>query len=129
MQQVADNQKMRRRAMADPRLEQRARRFVADAKAQEERERNKSGDAPKLSARARLRRAVIVTKFAGRAIQAAKEAAEASPVDSVDDVVLEISEAVAAHWEASLPYFVAAGTAAMAVTFVCAGILVDAQTA
>ena len=80
VQQVADNQKMRRRAMADPRLEQRARRFVADAKAREERDRSKGGDAPKLSARARLRRAVIVTKFAGRAIQAAKEAAEAPPV-------------------------------------------------
>ena len=91
VQQVADNQKMRRWAMADPRLEQRARRFVADAKAREERDRSKGGDAPKLSARARLRRAVIVTKFAGRAKQAAKEAAEAPPVDSVDDVVLETS--------------------------------------
>ena len=111
----------------DPRLEQRARRFVADAKAQEERERSaRSGDAPKLSARARLRRAVIVTKFAGRAMKAAQEA---PPVDSVDDVVLEISEAVAAHWKASLPYFVAAGTCAMAATFVIAGFLVGAQTA
>jgi hypothetical protein len=111
--------------MADPRLEQRARRFVADAKAHEERERIKGSDAPKLSARARLRRAVIVTKFAGRAMKAAQDAL---PVDTVDDVVLEISEAVAAHWKASLPYFVAAGTAAMAITFFCAGLLVDAQT-
>jgi hypothetical protein len=122
---VADNKQRRRRAITDPRLEQRARRFVADAKAQEERERSKGGDAPKLSARARLRRAVIVTKFAGRAMKAAQEA---PPVDTVDDVVLEISEAVAAHWKASLPYFVAAGTAAMAVTFIVAGLLVDAQT-
>ena len=112
--------------MSDPRLEQRARRFVADAKAREERERSKGGEAPKLSAKARLRRAVIVTKFAGRAMKAAKEA---PPVDSVDDVVLEISEAVAAHWKESLPYFVAAGTATMAITFIVAGILVDAQTA
>jgi hypothetical protein len=123
---VAENQQRRRRAMSDPRLEQRARRFVADAKAQEERERSKSGDAPKLSARARLRRAVIVTKFAGRAIKAAQEA---PPVDSVDDVVLEISEAVAAHWQESLPYFVAAGTGAMACTFAMAGLIVDAQSA
>ena len=43
-------------------------------------------------------------------------------------MVLEISEAVAAHWKESLPYFVAAGTAAMAVTFVVAGLFVDAQT-
>jgi hypothetical protein len=44
-------------------------------------------------------------------------------------VVLEISEAVAAHWRASLPYFEAAGTATMAATFVIAGFTVGAQTA
>ena len=112
--------------MADPRLEQRARRFVADAKTREERDRSKGGGAPKLSARARLRRAVIVTKFAGRAMKAAQEA---PPVDSVDDVVLEISEAVAAHWQESLSYFVAAGTAAMAMTFMISGLVVSSQTA
>ena len=62
--------------MADPRLEQRARRFVADAKTREERDRSKGGGAPKLSARARLRRAVIVTKFSARAKMAAQEASE-----------------------------------------------------
>jgi hypothetical protein len=46
----------------------------------------------------------------------------------VDDVVLEISEAVAAHWRESLPYFVAAGTSAMAITFVMAGLVVGAQS-
>jgi hypothetical protein len=40
---VTKNQQSRRRAMADPRLEQRARRFVAAAKAREERERSKGG--------------------------------------------------------------------------------------
>jgi hypothetical protein len=123
---VTENQQRRRRAMADPRLEQRARRFVADAKAREERERSKGGDAPKLSARARLRRAVIVTKFATRAMKAAKEA---PPVDSVDDVVLEISEAVATHWKESLTYFVVAGTSAMAITFCLVGFVVQAQSA
>jgi hypothetical protein len=49
--------------------------------------------------------------------------------ETVDDVVMEISEAVAAHWKASLPYFVAAGTSSMTVTFLIAGFLVDAQTA
>jgi hypothetical protein len=123
---VADNRRRRRRAMADPRLEQRARRFVADAKAQTERERNKGDEGPKLSARARFRRAGIVAKFSARAMKAAREAPE---VESVDDVVLEISEAVAAHWQESVPYFVAAGTAAMAITFVVAGFVVSAQTA
>jgi hypothetical protein len=122
---VADNRRRRRRAMADPRLEQRARRFVADAKVQKERERNKGDGGPKLSARARFRRAGIVAKFSARAMKAAHEAPE---VESVDDVVLEISEAVAAHWHESLSYFVAAGTAAMAVTFVVAGFVVSAQT-
>jgi hypothetical protein len=40
-----------------------------------------------------------------------------------------IFEAVAAHWQESVPYFVAAGTAAMAVTFVVAGFVVSAQMA
>ena len=40
---VTKDQQSRRRAMADPRLEQRARRFVAHAKAREERERSKGG--------------------------------------------------------------------------------------
>ena len=49
---VAENNRSRRRAMGDPRLEQRARRFVADAKAHEEREQSKK----KLSLKARFRR-------------------------------------------------------------------------
>ena len=57
-----------------------------------------------------------------------KAAREAPAVESVDDVVLEISEAVAVHWKESLLYFVAAGTAAMTVTFVLAGLVVNAQT-
>ena len=58
-----------------------------------------------------------------------KAAKEASVVESVDDVVLEISEAVATHWKESLPYFVVGGTGAMAVAFVMAGLVVKAQTA
>jgi hypothetical protein len=50
-----------------------------------------------------------VAKFSARAMKAAREAPEVEPVD---DVVLEISEAVAMHWQDSVPYFVAAGTAA-----------------
>jgi hypothetical protein len=94
---VAENKRSRRRAMADPQLLQRVRRFVADAKAREEQQRGQQCDGDggnKLSARARFRRAGIVAKFAGRAMKAAQEA---STVESVDDVVLEISEAVAAH--------------------------------
>ena len=55
---VAAHRKDKRRAMADPRLEQRARSFVADSKAREARER-KEGPVTetKLSARARFRRA------------------------------------------------------------------------
>ena len=55
---VLAHRKDKRRAMADPRLEKRARSFVADVKAREERER-KEGTATtkKLSARARFRRA------------------------------------------------------------------------
>ena len=125
---VAGNKRSRRRAMADPRLLQRARRFVADAKAREEQRGQRGGGngGNKLSARARFRRAVIVTKFG---VRARKAAAEASTVESVDDVVLEISEAVAAHWKESLPYFVAAGTAAMTITFLFAGLVVQSQTA
>jgi hypothetical protein len=125
---VAGNKRSRRRAMADPRLLQRARRFVADAKAREEQQRGQRGGGNggnTRSARARFRRAVIVTKFG---VRARKAAAEASTVESVDDVVLEISEAVAAHWKESLPYFVAAGTAAMAITFMQSGLVVSSQT-
>jgi hypothetical protein len=57
-----------------------------------------------------------------------KAAQEASTVESVDDVVLEISVAVAAHWTESTPYFVAAGTAAMARTFMQSGLVVSSQT-
>jgi hypothetical protein len=123
---VAENKRMRRRAMADPSLERRARRFVAEAKAKEERKQSRDGESTTLSARMRFRRAVIVTKFAGRAMKAAKEA---PAVESVDDVVLEISEAVATHWKESLPYFVVNGTGAMAVSFLVAGLVVSAQTA
>jgi hypothetical protein len=42
--------------------------------------------------------------------------------------MLEISEAVAAYWKESFAYFVAAGTAAMTVTFTMAGLIVNAQT-
>ena len=125
---VAENKRSRRRAMADPRLLQRARRFVADAKAREEQQQSQRRDGDggnKLSARARFRRAGIVAKFAGRAMKAAHEA---STVESVDDVVLEISEAVAAHWKESRSYFVAVGTAAMAVTFMQSGLVVNSQT-
>jgi hypothetical protein len=123
---VSQHQQRRRRALADPRLAQRARRNVAHAQAREERNQGKDGTGNTLSARARFRRAGIVAKFAGRAMKAAQEA---SKVESVDDVVLEISEAVAAHWKESLPYFVAAGTSAMAMTFLIAGLVVNAQTA
>jgi hypothetical protein len=102
---VNEHKENRRRAMGDPRLEQRARRFVAAAKAQAESERRSGGEGKKLSAKARFRRAGIVAKFSARAMKAAREA---PPVDSVDDVVLEISEAVAMHWKVSLPYFVVA---------------------
>jgi hypothetical protein len=44
-------------------------------------------------------------------------------------VTTTISEAVAAHWKESMPYFVAAGTAAMAVTFLMSGLVVSSQTA
>jgi hypothetical protein len=86
---------------------------VADIKAREKSQRKEASGSDKLSARARFRRAVIIAKFTGRAMKAAQEA---STIETVDDVVLEISEAVAAHWRASLPYFVAAGTSSMAVT-------------
>jgi hypothetical protein len=123
---VAENQRSRRRAMADPRLLQRARRFVADAKVREEQQRRDGNGGNNLSARARFRRAGIVAKFAGRAMKAAQEA---STVETVDDVVLEISEAVAVHWKESMPYFVAAGTATMAITFLNSGMVVSSQTA
>jgi hypothetical protein len=71
-------------------------------------------------------RAGIVAKFSARTMKAVREA---PAVESVDDVVLEISEAVAAHWKESLLFFVAAGTSAMSVTFVMAGMVVNAQTA
>jgi hypothetical protein len=120
---VAEHRKSRRRAMADPRLEQRARRFVADTNAREKRERNKSGELDnKLSTMARFRRAGIVAKFSARVQKAAQEA---STVETVDDVVLEISEVVATHWKESLPYFVVAGTGAMTLTFACAGLVVS----
>jgi hypothetical protein len=123
---VAGNKRMRRRAMADPSLERRACRFVAEAKAREERNQSKNSRDTTLSARMRFRRAVIVTKFTGRAMKAAKEA---PAVESVDDVVLEISGAVATHWKESLPYFVVGGTGAMAIAFLCAALVVSAQTA
>jgi hypothetical protein len=122
---VAENQQNRRRAMADPALERRARRFVANAKA-EEALQHKDRAEEKMSAKRRFRRAVIVTKFG---VRARKAAAQASAVESVDGVVLEISEAVAAHWKESLPFFVAGGTAAMQITFLLAGFVVSAQTA
>jgi hypothetical protein len=123
---VKGYQRSRRRAMADPALERRARRFVASAKARAARDSDQ-GKGPALSARARFRRAGIVAKFVGRAHKAVQEQ-QASPVPSVDGVVLEISEAVAAHWKESFAYFVAAGTSAMTVTFCLAGLVVNAQT-
>jgi hypothetical protein len=122
---VKNHKENRRRAMGDPRLEQRARRFVVAAKAQAESERSSSGEDKKLSAKARFRRAGIVAKFSARAMKAAREA---PPVDSVDDVVLEISEAVAMHWKVSLPYFVVAGTGVMGLTFVLAFLVAGAQS-
>ena len=55
---VAENHRSFRWAMADPRLEQRARRFVADVKAREERERSQGGGGggENLSLKARFRR-------------------------------------------------------------------------
>ena len=41
--------------------------------------------------------------------------------------MLEISEAVA-HWKGSFAYFVAVGTSAMTITFVMAGLVINAQT-
>jgi hypothetical protein len=58
-----------------------------------------------------------------------KAAQEAFEVESVDDVVSEISEAPAVHWKESLPYFVAAGTCSMAITFEQSGLVVSSQMA
>jgi hypothetical protein len=63
-----------------------------------------------------------VAKFSARAFKASQQQ------ESVDDGVLEISETVAAHWTASLPYFVAAGTAGMTQAFIAAGMVVTSQT-
>ena len=63
-----------------------------------------------------------MAKFSARALKASQQQ------ESVDDVVLEISETVAAHWTASLPYFVAAGTAGMTQAFLQAGMVVTSQT-
>jgi hypothetical protein len=50
-------------------------------------------------------------------------------IETVNDVVLEIVETVAAHWKASLPFFGISGWAAMTITFLCSSFLVNAQTA
>ena len=68
-----------------------------------------------------------MAKFVGRAHKAVQEQ-QAAPVPSVDGMVLEISEAVAAYWKESFAYFVAAGTAAMTVTLMMMGLIVNAQT-
>ena len=63
-----------------------------------------------------------MAKFSARVLKASQQQ------ESVDDVVLEISETVAAHWTASLPYFVAAGTAGMTMVFFQASKVVNSQT-
>jgi hypothetical protein len=120
---VKHNQKNRLRAMSDPQLEKRARCFVADAKARQERAQKEGGssEGSTLSARAKFRRAGILAKFSVRVTRAAQQQ------ESVDDVVLEISEVVATHWKASWLYFVAAGTSAMAITFTFAAMVAGAQ--
>eukprot|EP01050_Picozoa_sp_SAG11_P013607 SAG11_NODE_1602_length_4600_cov_1.859587_2_plen_311_part_00 len=115
---VAAHNRDRRRALADPRVEQWARRFVAEAEKQAS---SAVAQDEKLSLKARFRRAGIVAKFGARLTKAVREQ------ESVDDVVLEISEAVAAHWRASLSYFVAGGTSAMTVTFLFAAMVVSSQ--
>jgi hypothetical protein len=125
---VADHQRYRRRAMSDPALERRARRFVADAKARADETSSGGQDSTKvtkMSAIARFRRAGIVAKFSARARRAAQEAPK---IETVDDVVLEISEIIAEHWKASTPFFVCVGTASMTITFLCSGFVVNAQT-
>ena len=124
---VAEHHQSRRRAMSDPALERRARRFIASSK--ESQDQAAGGAGTKLSAKARFRRAGIVAKFAARAKKAAQDAQEVPVIESVDDVVLEIVETVAAHWKASLPFFVISGWAAMTITFPCSSFLVNAQTA
>eukprot|EP01050_Picozoa_sp_SAG11_P029372 SAG11_NODE_8247_length_1041_cov_1.010616_1_plen_174_part_00 len=120
---VAVHNRDRRRALANPRVEQWARRFVAEAEkeAAKDNEAGAGGGGPKLSLKSRFRRAGTMAKFGVRVTKAAREQ------ESVDDVVLEISEAVAAHWRASLPYFVAGGTGAMAVTFMVSAFIIGGQ--
>eukprot|EP01050_Picozoa_sp_SAG11_P012089 SAG11_NODE_1322_length_5207_cov_3.093187_4_plen_292_part_00 len=116
---VAAHNRDRRRALTNPRVEQWAQRFVAKAEKQASvAAACDGGGGPKPSVKSRFRRAGILAQFGARVTKAAQEQ------ESVDDVVLEISEAVAAHWKASLTYFVAGGTAVMTQAFFNAAFVV-----
>ena len=89
-------------AMGDPKLALRAKRFVKETEEAEIANKKKNGATPnKLSARKRLRGAIILTKFAIRL----DKAMQSEERETVDGLASEVAEAVADHWKKNRVFF------------------------
>lgn len=113
--------KSRRSALSDPRLLASAKRFL-EAEA-EKVVALKPKTAVKMSAKARFKRAVIVTKFTSRM------AAQSAQKETLPGLSLAIAEAVADHWAESKWFVIIVSMGAMIQIMMCASMQVSAQGA
>ena len=93
----------------------------ADQDVEDTEQKKKTTQETSLTPKQRMQRQVRMIRFAHRLGLAAKQK------ESVDDIVLEVSEAVAAHWLEVRWYYVGVAYNIMAMAFVFLGTILAAQ--
>jgi hypothetical protein len=113
----------RKRVVAgfDPRVARRAELFLERTQSQAIQPHQTASDSSKLSARARFKRAGVLAKFSVRL----KKAAEG--VETVELVMLEMSEAVNAHWKRTWWFCLAASVVFLGCIFTVSGWILGTQ--
>ena len=113
----------RKRVVAgfDSRVARRAERFLERMQSQGIQPQQTASDSSKLSARARFKRAGVLAKFSVRL----KKAAEG--VETVELVMLEMSEAVDAHWKRTWWFCLAASLTVLGGIFTVSGWILGTQ--
>jgi hypothetical protein len=113
----------RKRVVAafDPRIARRAERFLERMQSQGIQPQQTASDSSKLAARARFKRAGVLAKVSIRL----KKAAEG--VETVELVMLEMTEAVNAHWKRAWWYSLAASVIVLGCMFTVSGMVLSMQ--
>ena len=93
----------------------------ADQDVEDAKQKKKTAQETSLTPKQRMQRQVRMIRFTHRLGLAAKQK------ESVDDIVLEVSEAVAAHWLEVRWYYVGVAYNIMAMAFLALGNILAAQ--